>query len=29
MAHLNSAECYDAQLNEWSEVVSLGILLFS
>ena len=22
VTHLNSAECYDAQLNEWGEVVS-------
>ena len=25
VTHLNSAECYDAQLNEWGEVVCLCI----
>ena len=27
VTHLNSAECYDAQLNEWGEVV--GCFFFS
>ena len=28
VTHLNSAECYDAQLNEWGEVVNFVKFLF-